>query len=220
MKTGPAVSLKEAFTVIEVLLVAAVLLIMFLLLLPMRSGPHPPPFSSRCLNNLKQIDLAMQMFASDNNGLFPAEVLATNAVSAELLDAQSPASCFAPLIPYVKPFNVWICPADKRKVPAPTGAQFSNSNVSYFLSLNATGIVAEVILAGDRHLTANGEPLAPGIFAATTNSIMGWSPELHALGKRTRGCLAFGDGHAEFVTSNLGRRFRAQPFGVSRLAIP
>ncbi len=202
------------------LILVAVVLILFLLVVPLETGPHPPPHSSRCLNHLRQIGIAMHMFAEDNNGKFPAQALATNLVAGELVDSQSPATCFVPLNPYLSSADVWICPADKVKVRAAAYPQLSNANVSYFYSLDATDRVTRTILAGDRHVTADGKSIGAGIVSVSTSSTLGWSSELHASGKRTRGCLLFADAHAEFVSTNLTKIFRAQPVVRSRLAIP
>jgi hypothetical protein len=172
------------------------------------------------MNNLRQIALAMCVFAGDNGGRFTPEAMATNAGGAEALNRLSPASYFTPLSPEMKTTHAWICPTEKVKVPAASYAQFNNSNVSYFLSLNATGAQAGMILAGDRHLTVEGKPVGPGIFSWTTNSTMGWSRELHAAFKPPRGCLVSTDGHLEAPGRDLAQVFRAQPLAASKLAIP
>jgi hypothetical protein len=203
------------------LVVSAVLLLLLLLLMPLRTARQGPPVSLKwCMSNLRQIGLAMQMFAQDNDGQFPRQTMATNDASSKVLDSYSPAVFFVPLAAYIRQAQVWICPTDKLRLPATNYAQFDNRNLSYFLSLNVTGVVKGAILAGDRHLKAEGQSVPQGFFSMMTNSSMGWTHELHSTAKAGRGGLLFADAHSEIAGTNLAKIVRAQPLSPNRLAIP
>src|SRR5262245_24471304 len=65
---------RKAFTLIELLVVVAIIAILAALLLPALREARESAKSTTCLNNLKQIGLAYQMYQDDHNGIFPTVV--------------------------------------------------------------------------------------------------------------------------------------------------
>jgi prepilin-type processing-associated H-X9-DG protein len=84
-----------------------------------------------------------------------------------------------------------ICPTDTR-LPAASFSVLQNSNVSYFVGVQAEFSKPESILAGDRNLTANSSP-NPSILHGAADNRMWWTRELHQL----KGNILFADGHVE-----------------------
>src|SRR5207247_4840398 len=98
--------------------------------------------------------------------------------------------------------RVLVCPTDTRR-PASGFSVLSNTNVSYFLGLDADESTPQLWIAGDRNLTTNGVPLPTGLVELRPGAVVGWTRALH----RGVGNVALSDGSVQGVTrlsGNLG----------------
>ena len=118
------------------------------------------------------------------------------------------------------------CPSDERRDSIylkKSISEFTDTNISYFVGVDATLTNPKSILAGDRHLQINGLSTKPGLFDLTAKSPVSWSEELHYSKSTTTagGNVFFTDGHVEFLKSKkLNSVFQSQGLTSNRLAIP
>ena len=95
MKRAPKI---YGFTLIELLVVITIILIIAGLLGPAVQRGRRKARETQCLNNVRQIGLACQLYAADNNGAYPSN-LAGSALSAALTDYIDDTSVFdCPLV--------------------------------------------------------------------------------------------------------------------------
>jgi prepilin-type N-terminal cleavage/methylation domain-containing protein/prepilin-type processing-associated H-X9-DG protein len=210
----------SGLTLIELVVVLAVIAILFAMISP-RSGPKKQKSSTViCLNNERQTSLEFCLFNEDHNGRFPWQVSVTNGGAMESRIDGHPSSQFKSVLAYMKNFQIYVCPVDTNKQVAKSAADFNDLNISYFLNVSAgyaTNNPSVTILSGDRNLQVDGKAIRPGLFILTTNLNINWTHDLHMRG----GCMAFADGHVEYRQTNTLNSFvQQQPLAINQLAIP
>ena len=117
----PAGSAASAFTLVELLVVLAIVAILAGLLLPALTAAKTKSLRISCLNNLKQLALCSQMYATDNDGNLVKNVpltVASNTWIAGSLKNASDATNTAlirqgKLFSYASQASVYRCPADR-----------------------------------------------------------------------------------------------------------
>jgi len=210
-------SRQTAMTLVEILVVIAVITILIALLLPPRQGLGGTP-GGACMNHLRQIDIGFILYTQDNGGKFPMQQSITNGGTMEFLQRNQTFPHYEKVAAYLSPVQILICPCDKSKRAGTDYNTLSDANLSYFLNADvSTNNPSTSILAGDRNVQANGRPTTPGVLFVSTNVDVSFTSELHP----GFGVVAFADGHVEACRkSNFNEFIRRQNQPSFRLSIP
>ena len=96
------------------------------------------------------------------------------------------------------------------------GPNLSNTNISYFVGLDANDTMPQMFLAGDRNIV-DGTLLPNRILLLTTNDAVSWGKDLH----KQQGNVALADGSVQgFSSSRLQAALMNTGSLTNRLAIP
>ena len=197
---------KCAFTLIELLLVVAIMMILTTLMLPVIVKTKGRSHQLECLNQLRSTGMGFISYAHDHADRFPFQVSTKEGGTLELLKSANPKNegdvyfafrHFQSLSNEVAEVKILRCPVDFRTA-APSFQELKNENVSYFLAVTADPARADSLLAGDRNISET-DGQSGSIVKMTAMS----SPRWTRAGHEFKGNLLFAGGHVE-RTGNAG----------------
>ena len=179
-------SLPAGFAMIELLCVAAILL----LLLTLYWGPSTSKNRAReaqkeCQTHLQKIYMAMDIYANDHAGRFP--ILTGAVTSGEALEALVPR--------YTVDTAVFICPGTKDP-PPPAGESFRQHKTSYAYYMGRRAADSQQVLMSDQQVDARAKAAGELAFSNT-----GKPPGNNH--NKLGGNLLFCDGRAEATPPRL-----------------
>ena len=188
------------FTVTELLFVIGTL-VLFALILPalLRPKGHRCRCGISCFSNLKQIGLALRMFANDYGERFPMQVSVLEGGTKEIAFKDLALASFTSISNELNNPKPLACPQDSECGRAITFEKpLAATNVSYFLGIDASETNAASILAGDRNILVNGW-LATNFVAITNPMAVGWGARIH----NRQGNVGLADGSVHHMNAGV-----------------
>ena len=165
---------------VELFVVMAVIAVFAMMIdFPAPSHAKARALHIQCVNNLKQNGLAFRVWESDHGDNYPMDLSETNGGTMEFISGASEWRHYQLMSNELSTPKVLICPADDSRMSATNFTFLSNSNLSFFIGVDATNETdPQRILSGDRNIT-NGTPIKNGILELTPNQLAGWTAEMH-----------------------------------------
>lgn len=181
----------SAFSRLELVIVILILAVLVLLFIPAFSNARTKAQRIRCVSRLIQIGLSMKVWANDHRDRFPAMLSTNLGGSLEFAETGQVFRHFQVTSNETFVTETLTCPSDTRR-HSRNWQTLGNSNISYFIGLEADETAPQLILAGDRSL--DGMPsMSNGILYHMTNTALSWKSNLH---NGTGGNVVLADGSA------------------------
>jgi prepilin-type N-terminal cleavage/methylation domain-containing protein/prepilin-type processing-associated H-X9-DG protein len=193
---------NAAFTLLETLVVIAIIGILAVMLLPAVEKARARSRQAACMSNLRQIGLGLQSFRHDHEGIYPTGVpvllggvkefffTPLGALRADWWEQSH--RVFQSLSNYIETPRIVVCPADKWRRRAESFHELKRENVSYFTVVAEPGLLdgPDDIWAGDAWFS-----LTNGMSIYTAERA--WAIQRWSGHGGTRGNLLYADGRVE-----------------------
>jgi prepilin-type processing-associated H-X9-DG protein len=207
----------RAMTLVELMVIVAVLALLAAWLFQDRAYKKAKAQRIACVGRLKQTSLSFRIWAHDNTNAYPMSLSTNFGGTREFSDMGEFYRHFQVMSNELNVALLLACPADRLRRPALSWAALSNSNVSYFIGLDADENWPQAFLAGDSNLEVDGKPVGPGLLNLWTNSAVGWTAERHV----RQGNVALADGSVyQFSNARFREELVNTGVATNRLAIP
>jgi prepilin-type N-terminal cleavage/methylation domain-containing protein/prepilin-type processing-associated H-X9-DG protein len=207
----------RAFTLIELLVVIAIIAILAAILFPVFAQARDKARQSSCLGNVKQVGLALQMYAQDYDETLPFgayEVPDFNKPGA-------PPNFLGSIAPYTRNTGIFVCPssvnASQVGYPAKVNDPTPLSNTNYMGNQVVLGrpisVVpnpADIVYLQENNLRWNQAWLQPALTNPKTGIYQWWHWELGIEKKEQFSNLHSGGGNLLFVDGHAKYKYRLQ----------
>jgi prepilin-type N-terminal cleavage/methylation domain-containing protein len=144
----------RAFSLVEMLVTLAIILILFVLMHGFSSKSHQMQQKTVCLKNLSTIHVALEIFARDHEGFFPV-----------LTNARTSEEPLALLVPkYTAMTEMFICPGSK-DARIPDGEPLTRHRISYAYYMGQHAESTGELLLSDQQIDARPKPVGAQVFS-------------------------------------------------------
>jgi hypothetical protein len=209
---------NRGLTLAEVLVILAVLAVLAVSILPQLVREKRKALRIHCTNNLLQISVSYSVSEGESKETYPVLVAALNGGTKDFVTGPNAFRHFQVMSNELVTPKILICPAesDRMRAVAPSFDSLSNSNISYFVGIDANKTNPRLMLSGDRNIT-NGTLVKNGLLDITTNDPAGWTAELH----HGIGNIGLADGSIQQLSLHRLRDTVANTgFATNRLQMP
>jgi hypothetical protein len=219
-----------ALTRIEVLVVLGVVAVLVLLSASVgKAGSRSQLIN--CKNNLKVAGLAFEFWANDHDDKFPMQVSTNDGGTMELGFGPNTFRHFQVMSNELSSPKMLFCPAEsdpKRDqatqfswIAAPGQVSFaSNTNLTYFVGVDAVRTSPKLLLSGDRNIT-NSDGSDHSLLELTATQPVQWIERSHRISGEALGVVLLTDGSVQSTnTPGLIRLLQQTGVPTNRLAMP
>ena len=144
----------EGFTLIEMLISLAIILILFTMMYGFGSRSNQMSQKKKCQSNLQKMYIALQIYSNDSHGQFP---MVTNATSSE-----DPLDMLVPR--YSSDTAIFVCPGSKDSA-LPAGGSLRKGRISYAYYMGRTVSDNQLVLASDKQIDTQAKPVGYRAFS-------------------------------------------------------
>jgi prepilin-type processing-associated H-X9-DG protein len=208
-----------AFTLIDLLALVGIILLLACLALPALASHRRKAKAGACRENLKEIGVGFRTWALDCGDAYPSRVSINNGGAKEQIEVGNVSFNFLVMSNEIGSPKILVCPLDiGRTTIGNFSTAFSNTNVSYFVGVDAEDTFPQMLLTGDRNLAFQSNPVGTGLFLIASNrTALSWTKTIH----NARGNIGLADGSVQTLDSRrLALAAASQSCETNRLAIP
>ncbi len=208
---------SHGFNRLEILVIVAVLAVLALAFHADRRKRVDRAKLIHCMGNLKHVGLSFRMWALDHQDAYPMSLSTNRGGTLEHVATGEVWQHFQIMSNELNTPVILACASDQSRVPVRhfTSA-FGNTNISYFVGVEASDTMPQMFLAGDRNLEG-GTQRPNRMRLVTSNDTVSWSRRMH----RHQGNVGLSDGSVQrFSSLQLQEALLHTGVATNRLALP